>query len=335
MTVKLADTIFSTKPIEDLLVADVYEVEDGGVKSKVADLIEKSGSKLSLSTNTKNMAKNLSGLVDIKNGKLKFDPSMLKGRLDDIKGNIKGTLRTLGPAQLDNILGQYGTSIDGLKDIRVGVKGIIKDFDPKQFTTIKGITGLLSGVVGVDDVISYFDLEAEYALFSGIVDEVIGLGFPEAVGSILDALKDNASDPEIMQGVVRKNLPGIIATGDLDAILSAISISGVEALLSTQPNMLEETVRRYRHPRDLDKSKLPQQATKFVGLLDSLRGDWSYTYRDGVKTSDLTIYAMASGDSIELFSLIEEHVVPSLIAGKYREESIINLAKRNFRYTAI
>lgn len=335
MALKLADTLFSTKPADDLLVVDVYQVEDSESKSKVVNLLDKGVKKLNLSFNTKGAAKNLSKFLKIKDGKVKFDPTLLKERLAGIKDGLKGTVRLMGEDAINNTLGKFGTSIGDLKQIKVNIGNTIKEFDPDNFKDVNGVMQLLSDLTGDPDFAKHWDLEAEFALFHGILEEVIALDIPGAIDEVRAALAKEASDPSVMENVLRNSLPAIVNSGDLDSILGAIQQMGVGAVLAQYPTILIDLVRRYLHPRDMERSFLPTQAAKLSNLLSTLDARWHLTTREGVDISDLTVYAECSRDATELLMTFPEHQTCMMIGVTYRQDHIVNVAKRYFRYAAI
>lgn len=335
MAAKLASTTFATTPDEELLVGDVYQMTDDKVKSRLTDLIDNAGSKLNLSINNRGVVKDLMGLVKVKGGILKIDKDTIKQRLGELKSGMKGSIRAMGVGQVERMLGKYGTSIGDLKQIKVNIGNTVKEFHPDNFKSASDITRLLADLTGDPEFAKHWDLEAEFAMFSGIMEEVIAIGLPEAYDTVMDALALQSADRSVMERVARDALPAILESGNLSAINSSIDRLGAGAILAMQPLIITDIVSRYLHPEGMERSQLPIQAVTLTSTLAKIDAKWYLTDRAGVEISDLSVYSVASRDARELFVCLDDHKTAAMIAPTYMDDHIVGTAKKYFRYAAI
>lgn len=332
MATKLAEALFVTGPADDLLVKDVYQLKDAAVQTRVADILSEGSQHLKTALTQNGAVADLASVLEKGTKGITVNKEALTERLMQLSAGVRGQLRTLGTDLGDKVLGRFGTSVEAVQKLRVQIGDAVanlKNLD--DLNSAKGIMGLLGELSGDPEFAKHFDLEAEFALFSGILNEAIRLGIPDAI----DFLRAQSHDPEVTRQILLNSVPSLLMQANLADLNKVLDEVGREALLIHYPTLLTDIVSRYWFPDGLEKHQYPEQLALLSTVLGKIDPDWYRTRRNGEWITNLHVYSQGSVDCRTLWSLSTEHREPALFAREYPPTSILALAKRDFPHVPL
>lgn len=282
--------------------------------------------------------------------------SMLKGIAGDALGSI-GNLETLKQDFLTDVLSSVGFKSNA-KELAAGLLGVPGSVDPiksllgvnpkfkviydgVEFVKNKGdaksageIANLLSGVLGNGELAKVLNVESQFAFMNTALTKSFKLGIP----GIADTMMNSATTPEEKASLALNLANGAFKNSRLDTITTIVNNVSKDRLESENPNAVKQILKGFNLVLE-DGSPNGQvlNSGDFLGVLDTVKSDWSVYTRNGQPIVDLNFYLEASRDSIALLQADPVHRVNVMTALMQTGHStnFYTLAKAAFPKAAI
>lgn len=244
----LAKSVFSRKPDESVLVADVYKETSITPVNSFQD-ITKTGFELSEEFSFLSQVTSEKILQDAA-GDIGIDKESITDKISAAFSGEYSKAKSLA----SGLLSGSKAAIAEIKSKTNGVTGLLKQAQSVK-ATVGGIvstvkTGNLKNLRGVADTINAISgkvsigLSANGALggiFTSLVGEAGNAGIKDAFGVVAASIKDAANitdKSKLLYQVASGSLPAAIKRGDLNSIASMADTLGSGAVSIMQPNVL-------------------------------------------------------------------------------------------------
>lgn len=295
LNAKLADTIATTGPKDELLAQDVYSFNPGGMltsySGKLKDLAKDLGDTFKggggLAANLANILKVGSG------GDIGVDADALKGRLINAVGGKQGLFNSLTQDFQDTLVDGSDLNPQLMGRVNAVVNGAVRSFQTDDIKSAQGLFNLIGGVLGDNSIMELVDVGAKTQLFSQIYREAINLGIPEAIDIIV--AKSNDADRSAIFGLTY-GVTDAVARADLHTINTMIDRLGKDALLAASPTAILQILSAYRFTPETQEKDYAEIWNKMNSTLNRLDPDWGYRMRGSARIIDLNVFTYVSED---------------------------------------
>lgn len=206
-------------------------------------------------------------------------------------------------------------------------KQLIDTFKNGGYNQISAMVGFISDLTGNPNL-KLFDLGAEAAILRGVIDEVSSWGIPSLVDSILKDQPDRTK-----HAVIKRSAERISYSSSLDVLLAYANVSsstqytceigtggdnrdgdgvlipckpiyqniGSNALNANTPDFAIKVLSNFAFVEGVTVADYPDQLNKLVTLMNKLKPDWFWTYRNNERVWNLGTLATASENAVTLF----------------------------------
>lgn len=327
----MAETVFGGLGTDSVMAADVYKVEDSSGINAVF------GAAKEVATDTVDGIRKRPGilaevvqLAGMGTGKLtKAD---MTSRVINILGSGGGTaLKKLSDTTLNTIFGAMGVSAETTKDIKVALGAGVGIVGYSNVSDVQSMTSILGMIAGNSELAKAFDLEAEAALFTGILSQATSMGAFQA----FDMIKEHANDNYTWQSAYQASAGQAILASDLTILNKIISELGVEKVLADNPNAVEQLITNYRLANGTTVDQYPTKWAELNDVLTKLNIHWWEYLRNGTWIANLGVFTKASDDAKKLLYLNEPFRTIALTAPFYQPTTAVNLGKAMYPNAAI
>lgn len=334
---KLAETLFTGAPLDDLLTVDAYGLDnsqilntidklrgfgDGAIGNLVGGIKDTFGSAKGI------FSKGLGGVFEI-------DPKTLTARVTDSLNsvsqlrNMNGDLRSIitnpgafsglgGPgAPINNLMSQVSTVINDVERIR----------DFSDVRSARDLVNVMNHLTGGSAIGKLFDLGAETQLLSGVFRDAIESGLPEAIEMLANG---NFLHKDAGYYALRNNITIAVEQSELQVVEQMIITLGVDRLLADKPDTIEALIRNYRFPAGTATTDYDAEYLKLKSVLDKLNPNWGKVKRGGEWLSDLTYFTQASPDALALFYRQPELETVIMISSTYPSMDLVGSIKLKY-----
>jgi len=321
-----AGTIFSGFGTDDVLGVDVYKQDTSAPQNSVWDAAKKAAG------DTANAIRKRPGLLsDLASiaisAKTGGDKASMTARLAGILGQGgAGPLGELSSSVQNTMFAGLGLSPETAKGVKLAIGEAVTLTSSGNLTDAQGLASVVSRITGNSELFKAFDLEAQAAMFSAIFNEAINLGVP----SMLDMLKEYASDPSVWENAYVASAPQAMLNGDLDTLAKIISEVGANAVLGETPDAINLIISNYKFGRGITPDMHPAILAKMIAVLVSLNPYWDTYLRAGVRVINFGVFTTASEDSITLFKTSDFYRPTILVAPNYPAFDLVELAKVDY-----
>lgn len=239
-----------------------------------------------------------------------------------LKGG-RGSVEAVGMDMMDVIYDsyigpQYGEVIPDprtlVKNVRANIDDTEKVVDGGDFDTVEGVANFLKDVSG-SEIFTAVNLGAEAALVNGTLEKLSEWGVPEILDKALEKLKKDVKEDAASRQVQR-----FVDAGDIDSVEVMLKHVGPEVLLSRQPSVPKELLRRYRFKEGTTPGDYPDRLAQLVRVMDQLAPLWFWTYRGEERVWNLAYLAVASDDAQILLKSHDTYRTAVMIARHYPEK---------------
>lgn len=349
--------IVSTTPLNSVIkTANVLKDSAGNVISDISkEVIGLAKDSFSKATDIKSLTK--IAIDGISTGKLDFSKltdiptskeealNLLKGiagnqigelnKLKDLKGPLLNNLiESTGftGAPLAIIKGKLGlpggsTPVDAILNENPKLKILFNNVATIKaqgdVTTAKGVTSMLSAVLGDSAIGSVLHLDKEFAALQGILGQAVELGIP----NVIDAGLAKYDDIEEKQQLATKVLPSISKKGSLEDINKLLDHADTDKVVAKHPGLVGDILANFRLPEGTPyatntlKNQIVDTLVRINPLWDKVPG-FSYT--------DLGVFKTASDTALNTMLLDPNLAISSTLAREYSNTSFQHLVKRDF-----
>lgn len=338
MAIQIANTQFVTTQKSNLATPDVYQGKsvdkvptNAGAPQKAGALDEKLAEAAKLQP--RSFAKRYGEFLDrVK----KIDNKILKGEayMEDAKALWKDRekiLKDLRGGVLTDVLVAYGYG-DKAAEIEkklfkekniwkmVGVlsevdpayqdayKTMEKAFKAKDTDTAAGIFKMLEGMADSKGLMKIFGMtEADQQFVKGMLAIAGAMKVPELVDKIWSKVKNRRARKKI----AAEMLPILADIGDVYGVAYITEELNVWAVTWLDPEIIEKLLSSYRTSHGGPPTE--DDAQEFLAYLASINPDWAYTYRNGEKVWNLSMFAYLSEHARIILLRSDEFKYPTSI----------------------
>lgn len=331
----IAPTVHYTKPTDVVPGVDVYT---DSRQTPINNITKQLGDW------TTSLLKNFGGNFP-KNDLLKvtkFAVTLVKDRktaLNQLSDFSKDAARNLGGAIVGNVLINMGVTdrpqelvaaalnLPGSKSIEEAVMGAnpslrlffnddVKKLIKGDYSSAKGLSDLLIGITGNQNISSMFDATAQFALLNEMINTARVFALPEVYDTALAQIKEE----DDKRAFVLQAVPAAASSADVAFLNKAIDLSSITAIKSLNPLIAEQLVAGYRR-KEMDTNPTVE-VVEFLNLLNRIEPNWDNIQVGTFNAANLELYSKASSDLSDTFLLMPAHSTNAAIAksGKYQPD---------------
>ena len=327
---KLADTIFTAFPTEQILAVDAYGVKDNDTLNNVIGKLSGFASNLLGSGGgLGNIGRDLTRMV-LSTDKLSLNTDALKDRLISSLGGRSGIIDSLSRTVRDS-LSELGLPSQVYDSIEATVRGTTSYLSSNNVQSASQLFGLIERVTGDSELAKFLDVGAEATLLSTVFRESIDLGLPDAI----DAMYNQASSSEAAYYALQSNIVVAADRGELQTIDTMITKLGAARVLADCPDVIARVLASYRFEPGVTYADYEDLFTAMNSVFVKLDDHWGFHQRGGVWVTDMTAFERVSDDARTLLSNVGPFTQVLRLASFYPSQELIEIAKRNYPYVVV
>lgn len=324
-TGKIASSLFKSGPIDSLLTIDTYKQKANVTLNALPDLL-KNFSLDAAQSIRKNPAMLRSILSDVKaasTGRLsKVDALLRVSSSMGSSGLIKNLTGSMQNTVFDSF-DKFGVSKATVSTIMGATKTGVKAYLSGDLDNINGLAGLARSLTGKSDVFSIFDLAAEGAMASTIIDYAIKSG---ATGLIQEAVA-SVSDRSVTLYAFNRTYSVAVLSSNIAALKLMGETLTAGGVLSTLPDACRRILASYKYADTTTPSEYLTRANELLEVLNHIDPNWAVYSRDGELIDNLGMFSTASVNALTVLGLVEAYKLPVLIAPTYKSTSLTTLIR--------
>lgn len=330
---KLASPSFDTGPSDQVALVDVYNTVDSDTRNNLTSLVSSFGQGL------ENILGSSKSTLSKLGSQLKNNPIDLaeaKNRVNRALGGSRSEIQYLAESVQNSIFGELTGTDPGTNYVRKAsqIADQIRIMTGQgeylmrdgNFNNVSAVLRFVSDITG-SNVFKALDMGAMGALVTGAISTMSAWGIPELVTELL---RDQPQ--QFRYYTVRRSATQIAASGDIDTIEALIESAGAQALTAEVPDFAQQLLSRYVFKTGTTPSDYPARLAQLVKVLTALKYDWFTTMRGSEPVWNLVVIASASPDAKTLLMTNETYKPAMMIAGNYRTQPMLNVAKTMYPY---
>lgn len=355
---KIAKTVFSTGPSDQVATVDVYKNAPNEVvnanpnkadselgkslKSQENKLFGKGGltdSLKKLGSDGKIDAKDIlaggklirQAATELKDNLTKFTSDNLAGIKSEVverllsANGISGSVINLVNSQLD--LPGTGKYSDN-NEFKILIDNITHIRESTDLSSVRGIFDAFSQLTASEGPLHLLVDKAELTLLKGIQDELTQWRIPELTDRLINHFKDD----KLKRAALLQMVEAASLTSDLYTISKAIGECGNSAILAKYPELIETILSNYRLPNE-DQDNLEFHQHSLLALLTALDANWMYY--TNTKSIHLKRFNSLSADARTLLSYHPDFNVACLLGPMYGSSDYDGLAQTAYPLSGI
>lgn len=281
---QLAKSIFSRKPDEETIVADVYTSTGDSSVNSFQDISGSSTDLLdSVSFLSKfNSAKNLIGGPTIQNAEA------LKGNITDALGNstssaksLVGDLMSKAKTAMSSVGGATSLISGTLRtgsDAYTQIGGLVKAVKSGNLKDLRNVTNTLNAITGKTSVL----LSANGAvgkIYGTVVDQAGAAGMSDSFKLVSDAVRDSntlVNKGSILYTMAGTALPGAVGRGDVRGVASMVDSLGSGSISMMKPNAVSKLAANFKEklsPAEIGGAN--GQFVQYAGAYQKIDPNWT------------------------------------------------------------
>lgn len=300
MVGRLAETIFQTRSIDDLITQDPYKVSDSTPRNTIYDSARGIyGDAIKTLRTDKNSLANLTRLMgDYKRGyvdkadmftqALGMMGTSLPGLLGGMAGNLKKKMETFAGKEITDAASKAYTILSK------GAQIVINSTD---YDGTYNITQMANELLGDADLLEFINIEAESSIIGAIASEAIAYGIP---GIVTEIIEMNNSD-EVQWNSWSYVSYASIEYSNIYYLNQSINVIGAPGVLAQTPDAVVMIPANYKMPEGLKPSQYLAELTELVNTIKRIDPYWDKEVRNGVYVPSLKPYINATPDAHTLF----------------------------------
>lgn len=324
-TGKIASSLFKSGPIDSLLTVDTYKQKANTTLNALPDVL-KNFSADAAQTIRKNPAmlkRIMSDVTAAKSGRLsKADALMRIGQSMGSSGLIKGLTGSMQNTMF-SAFEQFGVSKGTVASIMGATKTGVKAYMSGNLDDINGLASLARQLTGKSDIFSVFDLAAEAAMATTIIDYAIKSGatdlMQEAVASV--------SDHSVTLHAYNKTYTVAVLSSNIDALKIMGDTMTAGGVLSTLPDACKRILMFYKYADKTTPAQYEARTTELLAVLNHINPNWAKYNRNGELVDNLEMFTYASQNALTLLGRKEEYALPVMIAPSHKSAALATLIR--------
>lgn len=319
----IPNTFFSGTGGDDLLTKDVHSIEqnNGTINSVYKAAKEALGDVTSALMDRPGALVDLARIVS--NGPSYYSKADVFSRVAGVLGAGTSTgLGKLSGQMQDTLFGALGVNKESAQSLKLKFGDVERIFAYGDVSDARNQLELLSVFAGDSTLAKLFDLEAESAWVSTIINGAVEMGIPE----ILDIARNNSSDQYVWKTAYAESADRVFQSGNLSMIDTLIEGLTSEGAQGACPNGAQYILSNYRFDPGVEPDSYPTLLAKLLSTLNNYSAVWDTYNRNGVEVVDLMAYRNISEDSRTLLQL-DPRYAPWANSGTWYIEGIPDIAE--------
>lgn len=319
---KLADTLFTTKPDDKLVVVDAFGIKDN---STLNTIVDKLSGQVRASLNDlgglSGIGKNLLSGV-LRNGNINLNTDALKERLIDSLGGKAGIINKLSGGLREG-LSEMGLPAGVYDRVEATIQGVTQYMTSSNVRDARGTFDLLARITGESEIASFLDVGAEAQLMSSLTRSLIDLGVPNAISTLMDKSRSS----EAAYYALQSNIIVAANVADTKTIDMMIDELGVWRVLSDCPDLIHRTLVNYKFPEGMERTAVNYDSewSKLDTQFKRLDVNWGHYRRGNQYITDMSFFSDISEDALELLSLRGPFTLDIRMANSYPKKGLTDL----------
>ena len=327
-TGKIASSLFKSGPVDALLTVDTYKQKANQTLNALPDVL-KNFSADAAQTIRKNpaMLKRIMGdVMAAKSGRLsKADALMRIGKSMGSSGLIKSLTGTMQNTMFDTF-DKFGVSKGTVSSIMGATKTGVKAYMSGNLDDINGLASLARELTGKSDVFSVFDLAAEAAMASTIIDYAIKSG---GTGLLQEAIA-SVSDDSVTLYAFNKTYKVAVLSSNIEALSLMGTTMTAGGVLSTLPDACKRILMFYKYADKTTPAQYEERTTELLAVLNHINPNWAKYQRNGEMIDNLEMFTYASANALTLLGRKEEYKLPVMIAPSHKSAALPTLIRQYY-----
>lgn len=324
-TGKIASSLFKSGPVDSLLTIDTYKQKANQTLNALPDVLKNFSADAAQSIR-KNPAMLKSIMRDVtasNNGRLsKVDALLRISKSMGSSGLIKNLTSSMQGTMFE-AFDQFGVSKGTVGAIMGATKTGVKAFMSGNLDDVNGLAALAKQLTGKSDIFSVFDLAAEAAMATTIIDFAIKSGatdlIQEAVASV--------SDRSVTLYAFNRSYTVAILSSNIDALRIMGETMTAGGVLSAAPDACKRILMSYKYADKTTPAQYPERTTELLAVLNHIDPNWSKYSRNGELVDNLEMFTYASSNALTLLGQVEEYKLPVLIAPTHKSAALPTLIR--------
>ena len=327
---KLADSMFTAKPDDKLIVQDAYGIKDNSTLNTVVDKLNGVAKEaMGAAGGLKGIGKNLIGDV-LAGGAINLDGDMLKSRLVDSLGGKSGIINKLSGGLREG-LSEFGLPKGVYDRVEATVMGVTQYMSSRNVKDARGTFEMISRITGDETISGFLDVGAEASLLSTIFRETIEMNIPDAIQAMLDKSKSSEASYYALQSniVVAANI------ADLKTLSKMIDVLGPQRVNSDCPQAIELVLRSYTFPKGSTAGNYQERFDEMNAIFIRLNPRWGYQLRGEGWVQSTAYFMGISVDAKTLLSNVGPFIQTIQIADQYPSADLAELIVQNYPFALV
>lgn len=324
-TGKIANSLFKSGPLDALLTVDTYKQKANITLNALPDVLKNFSVEAAQSIR-KNPAMLKSIIGDVlaaKSGRLtKTDVLLRISKSMGSSGLIKSLTGTMQNTMFDTF-DKFGVSKGTVTSIMGATQTGVKAYMSGNLDDINGLASLAKQLTGKSDVFSVFDLAAEAAMATTIIDYAVKSGATDLIKEAIASV----SDKSVTLYAYNKTYSSAVLSSNIEAlgIMGETLTSG--GVLAALPDACKRILMFYKYSDKTTPADYAKLTTELLGVLSNINPEWAHYTRNGVVIDNLEVFTGASSHAITLLSQVPEYKLPVLLAPNYRSVGLNTLVR--------
>jgi hypothetical protein len=314
--------------VDALLTVDTYKQKGNTNLNSLPDVL-KNFSADAAQTIRKNPAmlkRIMSDVTAAKSGRLsKVDALLRIGKSMGSSGLIKGLTGTMQNTMF-SAFEEFGVSKGTVASIMGATKTGVKAYMSGNLDDVNGLASLARQLTGKSDVFSVFDLAAEAAMASTIIDYAIRSGatdlMQEAVASV--------SDRSVTLHAFNKTYTVAVLSSNIEALRIMGETMTAGGVLSTLPDACKRILMFYKFADKTTPAQYEERTTELLAVLNHINPNWAKYQRNGEMIDNLEMFTYASANALTLLGRKPEYELPVMIAPSHKAAALPTLIRQYY-----
>ena len=168
------------------------------------------------------------------------------------------------------------------------VSGMVSRISSSAIDSVKSLGSMIGDIVGDAWNFVVDDKDGISGLYSGLIAEAQALGIPGSFKAIISTV----TDPNLVNRITQKVLPGIVNSSDTDGLLAAALGTAKGVVRALNPQILSDFSRKYTNPLNGEIRGLQSKGNNIFRAFDAVDKGWDRFDRvlnDGSKDNVLNL----------------------------------------------
>ncbi len=332
---KLASTIVTTGPQDDLLTVDAYDFQAKDILSGFTGKLSSNilGSVGDSFRAGGGMAANMAQLLKVGvGGKIGINGDAFKDRLIGSLGGRTGLVNSITGSLKNSIGAATGIPDNILNRADVVINGVVRSVQTGDIKSASTLFGLVGGVLEDSSLIQFLDVGAKTSLLTELYRQSMALGVPEAIDLIVD--KAGANDKAAIYALSMV-IDDAVINGNIQTVNKLIDKLGPAAVLAKFPGSVTQILASYQFQAPVLDANYTALYTELNATLSRLNPNWGKRQRRGVWVMDLSAFTNISPDARTILSREGPFREAVDIAGNFPTTALANLGKQMYPLAAL